>query len=598
MALPRTNFNLDQSMGVGSMHSARSSYLEYFGLKEEPFGATADPRFLFMSFSHREALASLLHSIHSGRGFMSLIADPGMGKTTLLSEVLERTRRHTESVFLFQTQCSRVELLRYLLKDSGIEPESDDTVTLFAQFQDLLLRSEQRGKNFLLVIDEAQNLSDEVLETIRLLSNFERAQGKLVQIVLAGQTQLGDALSRPENEQLRQRMAVVCRLKALEHSEVEQYVQHRLMVAGRQLPPLFTSEAVARIATRSRGVPRIINNHCFNVLSLAWSLRQQTITSDFVDHAAREIECGLISDETLSTRLTAARPESFSDRPPAITLRKPQAMPHAVGSSKRPVAKSAPSFSTAFAATDLKSRREPISAANHFDGSRTIGITAMVLVSIGLCIAALWIGLQKTTTPNGASQVTNALPLTNPLPQSGENTPTKTEQVGIEAQDLRRKESKLTQKSIPSTSTSSRHPLEVANGRRFEPEVESPPMVEPPQVIASSAIPTLSPNVIRPPKRFEPTTSAPPSTVVPATLIRRIEPRYPKQTAIEGVVQLTATVNDRGQVEHVKADSGPAALVQAAVAAVEQWQYAPATVNGAPVKSSTQVTVKFRRSGQ
>jgi general secretion pathway protein A len=592
MALPRTNFNLDQSMGVGSMHSARSSYLEYFGLKEEPFGATADPRFLFMSFSHREALASLLHSIHSGRGFMSLIADPGMGKTTLLSEVLERTRRHTESVFLFQTQCSRVELLRYLLKDSGVEPESDDTVTLFAQFQDLLLRSERQGKNFLLVIDEAQNLSDDVLETIRLLSNFERAQGKLVQILLAGQTQLGDALSRPEHEQLRQRMAVVCRLKALEHSEVEQYVQHRLMVAGRQLPPLFTSEAVARIATRSRGVPRIINNHCFNVLSLAWSLRQQTITSDFVDHAAREIECGLISDETLSTRLTAARPESPSDRPPAITLRKSQAMPLAVGSSKRPVAKSAPSFSTAFAATYLKSRREPISAENHLDGNRTIGIAAMVLVSIGLCIAALWVGLQKTTTQNGASQFTNA------LAQSGESTPTKTDPVGIEAQDLKPKESKLTRKSIATTSTNSRHPLEVANGRRLHPEVESPPMVETPQVIASSAMPALSPNVITPPKRFEPTTSTPPSTVVPATLIRRIEPKYPKQTAIEGVVQLTATVNERGEVEQVKADSGPAALAQAAVAAVEQWQYAPATVNGAPVKSSTKVTVKFRRSGQ
>jgi general secretion pathway protein A len=286
-------------------------YLGRFNLREEPFGVTPDPRFLYLGSSHREALASLLHGIQTGRGFMLLVAQPGMGKTTLLADVLRQTRGFVRTVSLFQTQCTRVELLRYMLVDSGVQPAGHDVVTMHEQFNELLIRNDREGKKFVVFIDEAQNLSDEVLESIRLLSDFETPQRKLLQIILAGQPQLASTLSRPEQSQLRQRISIISWLKPLSQREVHEYIQSRLAVAGRTAP-LFTVPAVNAIASLSGGIPRIINNYCFNLLSLACALGQKMVDEKLVDEVRLDLDVNVNQ-----TNASSAEGPRFSALSPA-----------------------------------------------------------------------------------------------------------------------------------------------------------------------------------------------------------------------------------------------------------------------------------------
>ena len=183
-------------------------FLEYYNLLEQPFGVTPDTRFLYLNHMYRETLASLWYGIKEGRGFMALVAEPGMGKTTLLFQLLQRLRTTSaRTVFLFQTCCDSSDLIRYLLQDLGICPASD-VASMHYQLNEVLLREARAGRQFVFVIDEAQNLSEPVLESIRLLSDFETSQGKLLQIILAGQRQLVNTLMKPEMLQLTQRISV------------------------------------------------------------------------------------------------------------------------------------------------------------------------------------------------------------------------------------------------------------------------------------------------------------------------------------------------------------------------------------------------------
>src|SRR3979490_1764498 len=207
-------------------------FLEFYGLREQPFGVTPDPRFLYLSSAHREALASLYYGIESGRGFMSLIAKPGMGKTTLLFQLLEKFRGSARTAFLFQTQCSSREFMRFLLAEVGIESQGKDFVQMHEEFNRCLIQEARAGRRFIVVIDEAQNLDPSVLETVRLLSDFETPQAKLLQIILVGQPTLADKLASPALTQLRQRITSVSGLSALKPEETERFIQHRLQVAG------------------------------------------------------------------------------------------------------------------------------------------------------------------------------------------------------------------------------------------------------------------------------------------------------------------------------------------------------------------------------
>ncbi|MGA8443147.1 MAG: AAA family ATPase [Candidatus Sulfotelmatobacter sp.] len=264
--------------------------LKFFGLREHPFGVTPDPRYLYLSPGPREALASLFYGIESERGFLALIAPPGMGKTTLLFHLLEKFRTSARTAFLFQTQCTSREFMRFLLAELGYETGDHDFVRMHEEFNQHLLREARAGNRFIVVVDEAQNLDPSVLETIRLLSDFETPQAKLLQIVLAGQPELADKLASRHLAQLRQRISLVSSLKPLSEEETRNYVQHRLRVAGYLGGSLFTPQAMAETAEFTQGIPRNINNLCFNAMSLACALRQKTIDTAIVREVISDLD--------------------------------------------------------------------------------------------------------------------------------------------------------------------------------------------------------------------------------------------------------------------------------------------------------------------
>jgi general secretion pathway protein A len=300
-------------------------YLDFYGFREQPFGVTPDPRFLYLSPAHREALATVFYGIDAGRGFMALIAKPGMGKTTLLFQLLQQLRPTARTAFLFQTQCDSREFMRFLLRELGCElHDRQDLVTMHEEFNRCLLQEAHAGRKFVVVIDEAQNLEPSVLETVRLLSDFETPQAKLLQIVLVGQPELADKLARPALRQLRQRISLLSTIAPLPAPEVERYINHRLSAAGRRDPRLFTAAAVKTIAEMSEGIPRNISNICFNALSLGCSLQ------------ARTIDIGIVQQVAVDFDLTGLRadPGVVSFRPEAISLADAMADARSLAASK------------------------------------------------------------------------------------------------------------------------------------------------------------------------------------------------------------------------------------------------------------------------
>jgi general secretion pathway protein A len=265
-------------------------YLSFFGLREQPFGVTPDPRFLYLSEAHKEALASLYYGIEANRGFIGLIAQPGMGKTTMLFHMLETFRKSARIAFLFQTHCNSREFMRLLLAELGCEEDTQDLVRMYDEFNKRLLKIAEEGNRLIVVVDEAQNLEPEVLETLRLLSNFETPQAKLMHIILAGQPALAQKLSSPGLSQLRQRVSIVQGLAPLPPWEVKNYVEHRLRIAGYRGNPIFTSDAYESIATATEGIPRNVNNFCFNALSLACAVRKRTVDAEVVNEVQSDLD--------------------------------------------------------------------------------------------------------------------------------------------------------------------------------------------------------------------------------------------------------------------------------------------------------------------
>lgn len=286
-------------------------FLEFYNLRQQPFGVTPDPAYLYLTRTHREALTSLVGGIKEGRGFFALIAEPGMGKTTLLYELLDELHDSARTVFLFQTQCDAREFFQYLLSELGVDTRGLDLVTMHNKLNELLFAELVAGRRFVLVVDEAQNLSDSVLETVRLLSNFETSYAKMLQIVLAGQPQLSGKLAQPQLAQLKQRLAVLSRLEPLSAIETANYIEHRLKVAGYTGAPLFTPEALALVAQLSGGTPRVINHLCYGALSAGHEEKKGVIDAEVVRSAA--VKLALAVDPGFPHRL----PAHFADRAPA-----------------------------------------------------------------------------------------------------------------------------------------------------------------------------------------------------------------------------------------------------------------------------------------
>lgn len=273
--------------------SAELRFLAYFGLSEQPFGVTPDLRFLYLGSKHRQALDVLNFGTELNRGFMTLIAEPGMGKTSVLLQYLEGLRESARTVFLFQTDCDSTELLRYLLAELGIDGKGMDLPEMRSVLSQVLLGEMQAGRRFVLVIDEAQNLDEKVLESIRLLSNFETPWMKLMHIILAGQPELAERLAKPSMLQLRQRVSFDIRIDPLTREEVDHYIDHRLWVAGYKSVPLFSIGARNLIAERSEGIPRNINNICFCAMAYACAMKRKIVDRDTMVEILADMNPGL-----------------------------------------------------------------------------------------------------------------------------------------------------------------------------------------------------------------------------------------------------------------------------------------------------------------
>ena len=299
-------------------------FLKFFGLNEQPFGVTPDPRFLYMSPAHEEAFASLVYGIESGRGFVALIAGPGLGKTTVLLRLMERLQDSARTAFLFQTHLQSGEFLKSIFADLGIESPGEGMGELQRRFSEVLMQEWRAGKRVVVAIDEAQNLDDATLEMVRMLSNFETSQAKLLQIVLVGQKELADKLARPNLEQLRQRVSIITHFPPFSQEEVTKYINHRLRTAGYKGRQLFTPVALRLIAMYSHGVPRTINNVCFQALSLAFAQNQKVVNEAIL----REV----ISDLNLQRFGTQKK-----SRPPSSRVAAPS-----LGGAKAPTPGTSP----------------------------------------------------------------------------------------------------------------------------------------------------------------------------------------------------------------------------------------------------------------
>ena len=273
-------------------------FLDHFGLREQPFGVTPDHRFLYFSPSHLEALASLFYGIQTGRGFMALVAKPGMGKTTLLFHLLQQLRKSARTAFLFQRYSDSRDLLRSLMSDLGANGKHEDLGRMYSQLNEVLVREARAGRRVVVVIDEAQNLAESVFETVRMLSNFEIPGMKLMQILLAGQPQLADKLASRNLVQLRQRVSILSRLTEFDSHDTGKYVSHRLKVAGYRGEPLFTADALEIIHSRSDGIPRNINNLCFHALTLAFAIGQKTIDASILSEVLEDLDIKMLGSNT------------------------------------------------------------------------------------------------------------------------------------------------------------------------------------------------------------------------------------------------------------------------------------------------------------
>jgi general secretion pathway protein A len=265
-------------------------YLEYYGLKEPPFDITPNPRFLFFSAKHREAFNHLLYGIRARKGFVQLTGEVGAGKTTLCRAMLEQLGDHFATALILNPVLNTDQLMQAVAMEFGLNTKGMDRLETVAAMNQFFLEQVEKGKDSVLIIDEAQDLNNELLEQVRLLSNLETDDRKLVQIVLLGQPELRDRLNDHRLRQLRQRITIRYHLRPLRRGEVGQYVQHRLEISGAKGAPYFTVAALWRIYQYSGGIPRLVNAVCDKCLLAGFVNQRDRIDFRMVGQAIRELE--------------------------------------------------------------------------------------------------------------------------------------------------------------------------------------------------------------------------------------------------------------------------------------------------------------------
>jgi len=264
-------------------------YLTFYRLKEKPFNATPDPRFLYLTPGHREALAQLVYSVRENRGFLVLTGEVGTGKTTLLQAFRQRLDGKAAVAYVFNSTLSFDELLDDILEELGVPTPARSPAQRLLALRRFMLDRRRAGQSTVLILDEAQNLRAVTLEKIRLLSNLETPTEKLVQILLVGQPELRAKLERPELRQLQERIELQCSLVPLSRAQIRDYIQSRLRVAGADDRDLFSDRALNRIAAYSSGIPRRINILCDHCLVIGYADQRRRIDDDIVGQAIESL---------------------------------------------------------------------------------------------------------------------------------------------------------------------------------------------------------------------------------------------------------------------------------------------------------------------
>lgn len=267
-------------------------YLDFYGLKQKPFNATPDPKFLYLTRGHREALAQLLYGVREGKGFIVLTGEVGTGKTTLLHSLCQRLNGGTAVSFVFNSTLPFDAILEYVLEDFGIAKGGESPARRLIALNTFLIERRRAGQSTVLILDEAQNLDPRTLEQIRLLSNFETPTDKLLQILLVGQPELKARLHLPELQQLKQRIGLRCTIPPLTLEETLGYIRNRLRVAGARDLGLFTEAAMSRIAHYAGGIPRLVNILCDHCLLFGYADQKRRIDRRTVEQAIEYLEEG------------------------------------------------------------------------------------------------------------------------------------------------------------------------------------------------------------------------------------------------------------------------------------------------------------------
>jgi general secretion pathway protein A len=266
-------------------------YQRFFGLRESPFNVNPDPRYLFLTRQIQEALAGLTYGIQNKKGFILLTGEVGTGKTTLLNRLLDWLHgQRVATAYIFNSQLDVNHLFDFVMADFGIACESREKSQVLLRLNQWLLERYRAGETAVLIIDEAQNLSLQVLEEIRLLTNLETSTEKLLQIVLTGQPELEEKLKLPQLRQLRQRITLRCRTSALTLEETFGYIAERLRIAGANGDPIFSEEAIQTLHMYARGIPRVVNLLCEHALINAYVDHQRPVPAHLVEEVAREFQ--------------------------------------------------------------------------------------------------------------------------------------------------------------------------------------------------------------------------------------------------------------------------------------------------------------------
>ena len=287
-------------------------YTQFYNFSEKPFNLTPDPKFLYLTPSHREALASMVYGINERKGFIAITGEVGVGKTTLVYTLLNNLNEKVKTAFVYHTSATFEQLLSYILMDLNVTIDSNDKITLLGKLNEYLTHNITQDETLAIIIDEAQNLPNKLMEEFRLLSNLETSKQKLLQILLVGQPELEAKLNSQDLRQLKQRISIRRKIKPLTPKEREEYIDHRLKIVGSNSKSVFNSDAISVISKYSEGIPRIINIVCDNALLIGYSHSKKKITRKIVEEVLEDLSDSI---ETIpDTPTTATSPVMHAEK--------------------------------------------------------------------------------------------------------------------------------------------------------------------------------------------------------------------------------------------------------------------------------------------